>query len=207
LVTRLLWESRKAVLAAARAQIDIEHRRAEHVGLSHAVRTDALTGLQNRRSFDDWLQGASDRPNCRTALLLVDLDDFKLINDTYGHECGDQVLRRIGELMRATIRADDVAIRHGGDEFAVLISHEHLTTDAAGQRAKELRAAIAEIPWAGVAPGLVVTVTVGVAISPAACGDGPSTEPVEIYRAADRALYAAKRDGSGLVLAEVAATV
>jgi diguanylate cyclase len=101
-----------------------------------------------------------------------------------------------------------VAIRHGGDEFALLLTHEHLTADAAGQRAKELRAAIADIPWDAVAPGLVVTVTVGVAISAASYGGAPpSTEPVEIYRAADRALYAAKRDGSGIVLAEVVATV
>jgi predicted signal transduction protein with EAL and GGDEF domain len=98
LAETLLWESRNAVLAAARAQVDVERRRAEHAGLSHAVRTDALTGLANRRSFDDWLQDSSGRPRRRTALLLVDLDDFKRVNDTYGHECGDQVLRRIGEL-------------------------------------------------------------------------------------------------------------
>jgi diguanylate cyclase (GGDEF)-like protein len=204
LVTRLLWESRSAVLAAARAQIDVERRRAEHAGLSHAVRTDALTGLQNRRGFDDWLQDAANWPRRRTALLLVDLDDFKRVNDTFGHECGDQVLRLIGELMRATVRADDVAIRHGGDEFAVLLSHEHLTTGAVWHRAQALRTAIAEIPWDAVAPGLVVAVTIGVAVSAGRDGgESPSTEPVEIYRAADRALYAAKRDGSGIVLTEV----
>jgi diguanylate cyclase len=135
------------------------------------VHTDALTGLGNRRGFDAWLQGASRFPLQGTALLLVDLDGFKQINDTYGHECGDQVLRRIGELMRATIRADDVAIRHGGDEFAVLLSDEHLTTDAAWQRAQELRAAILEDPWSGVAPGLTVSVTIGIAVSPTPGGD------------------------------------
>jgi two-component system cell cycle response regulator len=73
------------------------------------------------------------------------------------------------------------------------------------QRAQELRAAIAGIAWATIAPGLVVSVTVGVAVSPPADGDdGSPTEPLEIYRAADRALYAAKRDGSGIVLTEVA---
>ena len=192
------------MLAAARAQIAVERRHAEHAGLSRAVHTDALTGLQNRRSFDDWLQGESAPTRRRTALLLVDLDDFKRVNDTYGHECGDHVLRRIGELMRATIRADDVAMRHGGDEFAVLLSHEHLTIHAAWERAHELRDAITSVSWAALAPGLVVTVTVGVAVSAGAEGThGHSTEPVEMYRAADRALYAAKRDRSGIVLAEV----
>jgi diguanylate cyclase (GGDEF)-like protein len=206
-VTRLLWESREVVLSAARAKIDVERRRAEHARLSRAVRTDSLTGLQNRRSFDDWLQGASSASRRRTALLLVDLDGFKQINDTFGHECGDQVLRRIGELMRATIRTDDVAIRHGGDEFAVLLSHEHLTPVAAWQRAEELRAAVTAIPWGDLRPGLVVTVTVGVGISvDTLAGDGALIEPVEIYRSADRALYAAKRDGSGLVMEEAGVT-
>jgi diguanylate cyclase (GGDEF)-like protein len=128
-------------------------------------------------------------------------------NDTFGHECGDQVLRRIGQLMRATIRADDVAIRHGGDEFAVLLSNEHLTTHVARQRAQELQSAVLGEPWTAIAPGLVVTVTFGIAVSIAANRDhdGPPADPVEIYRAADRALYAAKSDGSGIVLTEVAA--
>ena len=153
------------------------------------------------------MQSASSASRRRTALLLVDLDGFKQINDTFGHECGDQVLRRIGELMRATIRTDDVAIRHGGDEFAVLLSHEHLTAGAAWQRAEELRAAVTAIAWGDVAPGLAVTVTIGVAISiDTKDGDGALTEPVDIYRAADRALYAAKRDGSGMVMADVGTT-
>jgi diguanylate cyclase (GGDEF)-like protein len=205
LVTRLLWESRTAVLAAARAQIDVERRRAEHAGLTQAVHTDPLTGLQNRRSFDAWLQGGSRRPHQATALLLIDLDGFKRINDTYGHECGDQVLRRVGELMRSTIRADDVAIRHGGDEFAVLLSDEHLSPDVARQRARELRETIVGWAWTGVAPGLVVSVTIGIAVSAGAHGDhhGRWADPVEIYRAADRALYAAKNNRSGMVLTEV----
>ena len=203
LVTQLLWESRKAVLAAAAAQIDVERRRADHAGLSRAVHTDALTGLHNRRSFDAWLHGGPQWHNQRTALLLIDLDGFKAINDTYGHDRGDEVLRRIGELMRATTRPDDVAIRHGGDEFAILLSDKRLTTAAAWHRAQELRATIAKHPWSAVAPGLVVTATVGIAVSPARVDGERPPEPIAIYRAADRALYAAKADPSGVILAEV----
>jgi len=203
LSTRLLWESRTAVLAAARAQIDVERRHAEHAGLTRDVHTDPLTGLHNRRSFDAWLKDGARWPLCRTALLLIDLDGFKAINDTYGHDCGDQVLRRIGELMRVGTRPDDVAIRHGGDEFAILLRDERLTNDAAWQRAHEIRDTIAKEPWFALSPGLVVTVTVGVAVAPAPIGDEPPPEPIDIYRAADRALYAAKSDGSGIIMAEV----
>jgi len=162
----------------------------------------AITELPNRRGFQRRLGALIDH-RATGAVMLIDLDHFKAINDTYGHDCGDQVLRRIGELMRVGTRPDDVAIRHGGDEFAILLRDERLTNGAAWQRAHEIRDTIAKEPWFALSPGLVVTVTVGVAVAPAPIGDEPPPEPIDIYRAADRALYAAKSDGSGIIMAEV----
>jgi diguanylate cyclase (GGDEF)-like protein len=204
LVSRLRWESRHAVLAAARAQIAVERRQADHDRLTQAVNTDALTGLHNRRSFDAWLGRSPDQQQARTALLLVDLDDFKQINDRYGHQCGDEVLRRVGRLMRACVRGGDMALRHGGDEFAVLLWEANLTTVAALDRAGALRQAIRDEPWAEVATGLVVTASIGIAVAlpdGSASGGTTSADPGRLYRAADAALYAAKRHGSGIVLA------
>jgi diguanylate cyclase (GGDEF)-like protein len=200
LVCRLQWESRLAVLGAARAQIAVERRRDEHDELSLAVNTDPLTGLSNRRPFDAWL-GEPTASATPVALLLVDVDDFKRINDTYGHDVGDRVLRRFGELMLGCVRPDDLAVRHGGDEFAVLLRGPHLTAEAAHHRAGQLRAAVENEPWSALAPGLRVTASVGVAVShPDGEGvdhAGSGLTPARMYRAADDALYEAKRSASG----------
>jgi diguanylate cyclase (GGDEF)-like protein len=198
-VARLRWESRLAVLAAARAQIATERRQADHDRLARAVNTDPLTGVSNRRPFDSGL----DRPRSGhlppTALLVADLDDFKAINDTFGHDCGDEVLRRVGRLLAATVRPGDLAVRLGGDEFALLLQDEGLTEAAACQRAVELRAAVSAETWSDVTPGLTVTVSVGMAVTTHDHHARPAVSPQVLYRDADAALYAAKRDGSGLV--------
>jgi diguanylate cyclase (GGDEF)-like protein len=199
LLARLRWESRQAVLAAARAQIAAERRRGEHDRLSHAVNTDPLTGLSNRRPFDAWLERPGPRRPRPSALIVADLDDFKAINDTYGHDLGDEVLRRVGRLMTATIRPGDLAVRLGGDEFALLLEDERLTAAAARQRALDLRAAVAGEAWSEVSAGLVVTVSVGMAVATGASRSVPAVGPGRLYRDADAALYTAKRDGSGLV--------
>ncbi|MGZ6793016.1 MAG: diguanylate cyclase domain-containing protein, partial [Mycobacteriales bacterium] len=111
---RLLRESRASVLSAARASIAAERRRVEHERLLLAVHTDPLTGLHNRRRFQDWLHRPA--PHVASALALVDVDRFKAVNDTHGHAVGDEVLRRIGMVLRAAIRPGDLAIRQGGDE-------------------------------------------------------------------------------------------
>lgn len=199
LLGRLRANSRQAVLVAARAQIAAERRQGEHEQLSRAVNTDPLTGLLNRRSFDAWLDGRSPRRRRPTALLLIDLDGFKQVNDVHGHDYGDEVLRRFARLLLASVRSGDLAVRHGGDEFAILLEHDRLTLGAAEQRARDLLAAVAEEPWSRLAVGLAVTASIGLAV---ATGQGADqdVDPRALYRAADAALYAAKRDGCGLVV-------
>jgi diguanylate cyclase (GGDEF)-like protein len=201
LVGRLRRESRLAVLGAAHAQIAVERRRAEHERLAHQVNTDALTGLSNRRSFDAWQQ-APGPVRRATALLLVDLDGFKAVNDTYGHGCGDEVLRRVGRLISASIRSGDLALRLGGDEFAVLLEEDLLSETAVVGRAEALRSAVAGEPWSDVADGLVITASIGVAVADPADTVGSGSQPTaeSIYRSADTALYTAKRRRTGIVV-------
>ena len=182
------------MLSAARAQLATERGRAEHERLALAVHTDPLTGLHNRRRFEDWLQRGSEGGAC--GLLLLDLDAFKDVNDVYGHTVGDDVLRRVGLLLRAAIRPGDLALRQGGDEFAVVLSTDGLSAEAIVARAQAIRCALQAEDWSSVAEGLAVTVSVGAAIGMAG---------VDLYRAADKALYTAKHAGSGPVLAQLEA--
>ena len=196
LVARLRWESRAAVLAAARALVAVERRNAELARLSLQVRTDPLTGLGNRSIFESWLSGRADRRPGDTALLLLDIDGFKKVNDNHGHDVGDAVLRRVGAVLGSQVRPGDRAARIGGDEFVVLLSDERLPLEVVRERAVALRAAVASQPWGDLALGLQVTVSVGVAVA-AIDAEGAST-PASLYKRADGALYASKRDGSGL---------
>ena len=137
------------------------------------------------------------------ALVLIDLDDFKVINDTHGHGCGDEVLRRIGRALGGCVRPGDLAVRHGGDEFAVLLQDPGLTVAAAHERARELREVVHAQPWHELAPGLGVTVSLGVAVAAPRVGvaEAPADDAGRLYAAADQALYTAKRDRSGLHVA------
>ena len=200
-VVRLVWESRRTVLAAARAQILSEARKHEHEALTHAVNTDALTGLFNRRRFELWLQQSVGKPRVSTALLLIDVDDFKEVNDRFGHDCGDEVLRTLASLMASSVRADDVAIRHGGDEFALILEGDDLLPAAVRERAEKLSAAVSGASWADIAPGLKVSVTIGAALSVGR--DSDDVRPVTLYKRADAALYQAKRSGSRIALSEL----
>jgi diguanylate cyclase (GGDEF)-like protein len=159
--------------------------------------TDSLTGLANRRSFDEELAlewRRAHRIGDSLALVLLDLDDFKQVNDTHGHPAGDAVLRAVGEVLGAGVRQIDLAARYGGEEFVVLVPE----TDVQGatQLAKRLRLAVSkartELPNGRV---LKVTASFGVAAK------GELTSAEQLIAAADEALYEAKRAGKNRVVA------
>ncbi len=198
LVSRLRWQSRAAVVVAARSFLAMERLQVEHRRLARDAYTDPLTGLQNRRAFDAWLSRPSGR-STGAALLLLDLDGFKGVNDSFGHLVGDEVLRQVGRMVADHVRPGDLALRHGGDEFAVVLDQVGpLDAASAVSRAAELRTAIASADWRTVTPGMAIGVSIGVAI-------GPHGAPEELYRLADEALYVAKGHRQGVVLFEVAA--
>ncbi|WP_246614063.1 putative bifunctional diguanylate cyclase/phosphodiesterase [Paractinoplanes bogorensis] len=165
---------------------------------SHALRdnreiaaTDGLTGLGNRIQVTERLEQLAAqplRPGQHTAILLIDLDRFKPINDTFGHEAGDAVLLAAADAMRAVIRDGDLAGRLGGDEFAVILQHLP-SREAAGSAATRLLEAL-RMPVIFGEHVLMVEASIGVAIRDDADVSGDT-----LLQQADTALYAAKRGG------------
>jgi len=164
--------------------------------MAEMARTDGLTGLFNRRHFQERFERElrrSDRSGQHLALLLVDLDHFKNVNDTYGHQVGDVVLRSFANLLQRCIRTSDLAARVGGEEFAVLLFDT--ATEGALMTAERIRTSQAE-------EGLHCTLSIGVA-----CTEHQKLDPAELYRRTDAALYRAKNEGRNRVmLAEEAST-
>jgi diguanylate cyclase (GGDEF)-like protein len=153
--------------------------------LAHMATHDPLTGLRNRRGLDELLEGQRS-----VAVLVCDIDRFKQINDRYGHEGGDRVLQRFGELLLSLARSTDVAVRLGGEEFCMVLPQ----TDRQGalEAAERLRAAVQQQLTDIVADG--VTVSIGVAST----ADGV-LEAKELLAAADRGMYRAKQSGRNQV--------
>jgi diguanylate cyclase (GGDEF)-like protein len=164
--------------------------------------TDGLTGLPNKRAVTDTLkrmfaQASTERS--ALALLMLDLDHFKQVNDQRGHAVGDQVLANVGTVMKGAMRSSDFAGRNGGEEFAILLPDTEIPV--ALRIAERVRAAIAEMSL----PGIDVTVTVSVGV--AGYPEHAST-PDRLARLADAALYLAKRQGRNRVeLAEPSVVV
>lgn len=158
--------------------------------------TDGLTGMQNRRYFDDALREyieefrRIDRP---VGLMVLDLDHFKQVNDSHGHDVGDRVLRAVGECLRDMTRYHDVVARLGGEEFAVVTPN--MNVDGLKNLAERIRDAIAELAIPAGRSSLTITTSVGLAI-----WNGKETAE-ELYHRADCQLYEAKRQGRNRVCA------
>lgn len=173
---------------------ELEARRAEAQAL--AAR-DALTGLGNRLAFDQGIARMLEQSGGEVALLYLDLDGFKQVNDTLGHGAGDDVLRTVGRRLQGLALPADLLVRLGGDEFA-LLRPVPSSPDELGRLAHSIETALAEPMTLG-AQVLQIGVSIGIAVAPA---DGCSGEA--LLNAADAALYRAKRDRSGVALAAAA---
>ena len=162
------------------------------------ARTDPLTGLFNRMHFGEQLQrtlAESDRFNQPVSLVLVDVDHFKAVNDTWGHEAGDAVLKHVARILQEGVRTVDICVRYGGEEIAMLMAQ----TDSARavEVAERLRARIAATVVRHGGAEIAVTASFGVATY-------PETVKVrdQLFPAADKALYIAKREGRNCVRAK-----
>ena len=166
-----------------------------HQAAQAQASTDALTGLPNRRYFDEFcgLLARRRRSGDAVGVLMIDIDRFKILNDTYGHSTGDEVLRAVGGAIVAAVREDDVPARYGGEEFVVLLRNP--TPEIAIEVGERVRTAVAglDLGRLGVRG---VSVSVGVAVA------SQADEPIgELIAQADRALYRAKRGGRDRVVA------
>lgn len=169
---------------------DITVRKQREAALATLATTDVLTGLPNRRSFMECLETVISDPHAHGVLLMLDIDHFKRVNDTYGHVSGDTVLQHIAQIIRANLRQNDTAGRLGGEEFSVLLSGiDPMDAQALAER---LREALASTPAITDAGTVHVTTSIGLAVL-----DGSSAKV--LLSRADEALYAAKAAGRNRV--------
>lgn len=192
----------------ARSLTQIRRKRYnEHLrlNLQHTMElaiVDGLTGLNNRRYLDNHLRILFDRAAVRgrpISICMTDIDRFKLVNDTYGHDVGDEVLREFSARIRSTVRGADLACRYGGEEFVVVMPDTPM--ELAASVAERLRAIVEDKPFyvRSIDRELSITASLGIATSKGAFGT-----PDELLKQADRALYEAKGAGRNRVVAAAA---
>jgi two-component system cell cycle response regulator len=194
------------LLARARTQIRrrryTDHLRDNVQNSIEMAITDGLTGLHNRRYMETHLQTLGEQASNRgkaLALMMLDIDFFKAVNDTYGHDAGDDVLREFAVRIRKSIRGIDLACRYGGEEFVIVMPETDM--HVAGMVAERLRRAVAAEPFA-IDKGtrhIEVTISIGLAAL-----ERKGEPMADVLKRADLALYRAKHDGRNRVVAAAA---
>lgn len=188
---RVPFNGRECVLVSA---VDITERRQAEARIAYMAHHDALTDLPNRVMFQDRLRQDLDRSrlsNRSVAVLCIDLDLFKNVNDSFGHPMGDRLLTMVAERLTSDVCADNLVARLGGDEFAMILETDASPNEASDHAARLIEALSA--PYDIDSLEIVIGASIGIAISP---GDGETSE--ELLRNADMALYRAKSEGGGV---------
>jgi diguanylate cyclase (GGDEF)-like protein/PAS domain S-box-containing protein len=195
---RVTFEGRDGFLVAI---VDITERRKAEARIAHMAHHDGLTDLPNREAYQDRLkqalaqaqagsQAGNQGGNKRVALLCVDLDLFKNVNDSFGHPMGDRLLNLVAGRLRSAVRGNNLAARLGGDEFTVVLACD-VSPNEASDHAGLIKLLSASYDIDGIE--IVIGASIGIAVSP---GDGTTSE--ELLRNADMARYRAKSDGGGV---------
>ena len=172
---------------------DVTERRNLESELRHRAFHDGLTNLANRDLFNDRVEhalGRRERRGTSVAVLLLDLDDFKLVNDTFGHGAGDELLMQVGSRLTGLMRHGDTAARLGGDEFAIRAEFDGSETDAVTALAERVLDVFGT-PFAVANTDMNASATVGIAST----GSNSDSNAADLLREADLALYAAKNAG------------
>ena len=188
---RVAFDGRDGYLVAV---VDITERRKAEARIAHMAHHDGLTNLPNRDFFQDRLHEALQRGKSgqrRVAVLCVDLDLFKNVNDSFGHPMGDRLLKQVAGRLKAEVSGDNLVARLGGDEFAIVLAADASPNGASDFAARMIRILSESYDIDGIE--VTVGASIGIALSP---GDGETSE--ELMRNADMALYRAKSEGGGV---------
>ena len=191
--------SRDRMVAVHREVEEAEERirmlEAELQHMSELVREDQLTGTLNRRGLDDVFERESaraDRRNTPMCVALLDLDNFKKLNDTYGHLAGDNALRHLVRIVKDTLRSMDVIARFGGEEFVILLPET--TVEAASQTMTRLQRELTKHFFLHDNEKVLITFSAGVALR------NPNEDQASLVKRADKAMYQAKQTGKNRVV-------
>lgn len=179
------------IYSSQRKALDLHHKLINgYDDLEQKIIFDSLTGIYSRAHILDYLRREYDaalRTNSTFSVIMIDIDDFKRVNDTYGHVTGDKVLRAVATILKEGVRSGDMAARYGGEEMLVLLWGTPAT--AALDVAEKLRQQVQDYAWAEITPGTGVTISLGI------CDNKNATSNIELIEKADTAMYVAKQDG------------